>query len=302
MSGSGPVKNQHYVPQAYLRGFAAAAERGEDQVSVLDKKDGRIFVSNIRNVAAERFFYDGPGDQETERALAELEAAAAPILQRLASTGTVEPLSPMESRILADFVAVLDARTGSFRAAVVDLLKQHDQYLEQVAQRLGARHENAAPSTGEEERAMHKTLMWSMAGRTRKSVTELQWVRLIAESGARFVTSDHPVVKFNPRDPPAPWLGNLGWKSRGIQVFLPISPEVCICIGDFEQTMAGGYRYSDDGVRFVNGLQASHARRFLFSANERELRMIESLLLSRPELRDTKFEFEVTFPPLREEE
>jgi hypothetical protein len=47
-------KNQHYVPQAYLRRFAP----DQRQVWVYDKQDGRVFRTDVRNVASETYFYD----------------------------------------------------------------------------------------------------------------------------------------------------------------------------------------------------------------------------------------------------
>lgn len=48
------TKNQHYVPQSYLRYFANSKE----QLWVYDTKDKKSFKTSIRNIASERFFYD----------------------------------------------------------------------------------------------------------------------------------------------------------------------------------------------------------------------------------------------------
>ncbi|MBW4598540.1 MAG: DUF4238 domain-containing protein [Calothrix sp. FI2-JRJ7] len=50
------VINQHYVPQSYLKNFSPDGS----QVFVFDKFNKRSFVSNVRNVASERTFYDFP--------------------------------------------------------------------------------------------------------------------------------------------------------------------------------------------------------------------------------------------------
>jgi hypothetical protein len=48
------VKNQHYVPRFYLKRFT------EDGSSIyaFDKKDRKVFRSNIAGVASQRYFYD----------------------------------------------------------------------------------------------------------------------------------------------------------------------------------------------------------------------------------------------------
>ena len=41
-----PTKNQHYVPQGYLRNFST-----KDQIFAYDKRERRKFKTNVRNVA-----------------------------------------------------------------------------------------------------------------------------------------------------------------------------------------------------------------------------------------------------------
>lgn len=71
------VKNQHYVPQSYLKNFSS----DRTQIFVFDKFKQCSFISNVRNVASERFFYDFPQSvtqsedvQVIERFFSELEA------------------------------------------------------------------------------------------------------------------------------------------------------------------------------------------------------------------------------------
>jgi hypothetical protein len=48
------VKKQHYVPQFYLRGFANKHE----QLKVFDKLTQKSYTANVRDVAADNYFYD----------------------------------------------------------------------------------------------------------------------------------------------------------------------------------------------------------------------------------------------------
>lgn len=48
-------KKQHYVPQSYLEHWAIP---NKYQVYVYDKRNQRSYVSNIKDVASERYFYD----------------------------------------------------------------------------------------------------------------------------------------------------------------------------------------------------------------------------------------------------
>jgi len=48
---------QHYVPQSYLKNFAS---KSKNQIFAFDKKTLESFPSNIKNMSAEKYFYDFP--------------------------------------------------------------------------------------------------------------------------------------------------------------------------------------------------------------------------------------------------
>ncbi len=76
-------KNQHYVPQFLLEQFT---KPGTDQLFAFDKLTGRSFPTNIRNVAAEKAYYDITFEDAIltlEPSLSRVETNAAGIIQRL---------------------------------------------------------------------------------------------------------------------------------------------------------------------------------------------------------------------------
>lgn len=52
------VKNQHYVPQSYLKNFAVYRKRGASHIWVFDKFNQNTFSTPVRNVASQGYFYD----------------------------------------------------------------------------------------------------------------------------------------------------------------------------------------------------------------------------------------------------
>lgn len=85
-------KNQHWVPRFYLKSFATSDTRdaAEPKVWVLGKNSGDPALTNVRNIAAERYLYSpkrtgGSRDWTMEDRLANLEALVAPIWPEVAS-------------------------------------------------------------------------------------------------------------------------------------------------------------------------------------------------------------------------
>lgn len=111
------VKNQHLVPQSYLRRFADARE----MIWVFDKVQRRSFQSNIRGVASGRGFYDFSAEvmQELHDHLAHVPEAKLPAeaRKRLLDAQFVEhELSDLEDQFkgtLDDVLRVVE-ETGTF--------------------------------------------------------------------------------------------------------------------------------------------------------------------------------------------
>ncbi|QHW35420.1 DUF4238 domain-containing protein (plasmid) [Paenibacillus rhizovicinus] len=77
------VKNQHYVPQIYLRHFT----NNYNLIGVIESKTGNRFSCNIKNVAAERYFYDIDelDEQPMETILSRIEPLFATIFPKIKS-------------------------------------------------------------------------------------------------------------------------------------------------------------------------------------------------------------------------
>src|SRR3982751_4111025 len=85
------TKKQHYVPQSALRRFS----EDEERIYVFDKVRKEVRISNIRDVAQQRYFYDIPQEvipddlqqsmdrQAIEHTLSELEADFNTVVERV---------------------------------------------------------------------------------------------------------------------------------------------------------------------------------------------------------------------------
>jgi len=63
------VKNQHYIPQSYLRGFGIQKKKEWYVYSRINNEN--IFLINVKNICAERYLYDLPELGEEKEQLIE---------------------------------------------------------------------------------------------------------------------------------------------------------------------------------------------------------------------------------------
>lgn len=105
------VKQQHFVPQCYLKNFA----NEDKQLFVLDKITPSIYLSHVKNVAQEGYFYDFPDSflpeelrdktksQVIENELSKVESRFGKFLKQI-----IDCLEEIEKNNLFDSLGVLD--------------------------------------------------------------------------------------------------------------------------------------------------------------------------------------------------
>ena len=106
---------QHTVPRFLLKNFAADKKH---RVWVFDKHTGKRYRTNIKNVAAERGFYDIPlgGTQVSlEPELARIESRTAPLLQSILDARSLGAVTDGPRSVLSFFLAALFVRTKEYR-------------------------------------------------------------------------------------------------------------------------------------------------------------------------------------------
>lgn len=125
MAGKGDPKRHHYVPRMYLRNFADHRE----MITVVDRKDDKVYKTNIINAAVESDFYsmvgqDGEWSADFEHAMAEFEGHVAPAIRRIVDDDIFPP-SEEDRGVLALFIASQWIRTPRVRdqmAQMADLM------------------------------------------------------------------------------------------------------------------------------------------------------------------------------------
>jgi hypothetical protein len=105
--------NQHYVPQMLLRGFEIAGD--QEQVWVFHKRDRRSFRTAIRNIGAERGYYDLDGSAALNAAMNRADETTAPIINRIRTRRSVAGISEYDRTMLVGFVVVQMLRTRGYQ-------------------------------------------------------------------------------------------------------------------------------------------------------------------------------------------
>lgn len=228
-------KNQHYVPQHYLRGWAP-----DDQIEVFHTERGSVPTTHISNVCSEDYLYGSPTHVEQE--LGHLEDHHHRPLKTLRTGSSLPELTPAEIVLLLSFVTTQRTRskfTQEDIAAGDDILRDgfrddmaNDRYEDRI-------HWKTDLTTDEKESSLvdasvlgiHQSLMTKgVLGHL--VIGDLKGVMLRNMTKTEFVVSDLPIVLDNPRFKRQTGMGPAGLAERGLQIYCPLDPSRLLLLYD----------------------------------------------------------------------
>jgi hypothetical protein len=218
--------NQHYVPQFLLRNFASSP--GGKQIYVYDKAEERSFSSPIDKVASARAFYDFEVDgvvDSIDPLLGKLESATSAVIRNITQARSLRGLSTTSRTLVSLFAVVQMLRTEAHRKqskALIDDL--HD-----VVKRAGWNPDKVEGFDfldEEEVRVASITSLRELARALLPHFVNKHWVLYSAPQGSSLYISDNPVALFNLNQDPV--RSTLGLRVPGIQVYLPLSSDLCL--------------------------------------------------------------------------
>jgi hypothetical protein len=206
-------RKHHFVSRFYLKAFAC--DEGERQIHVYNLKRGLpIQRASLRDQCFRHRFYGEPDDLED--AFAEVEGLIAPAVARAIEHQKAPDNGSDDHKALVMFLALQNGRTASAMLRV------------QLAANLlaDAVHDGAPPAdwVTTEEQAL--TLSLSTMPQMMAGLSDLRIHVIVAPEGHQFITSDHPVCRFNHYCYGVKGMGVLGALSRGLQMYVPLSPHV----------------------------------------------------------------------------
>lgn len=276
------VKTQHYVPRSYLRYFT----RNRKRLFVFDKRDRRKFETSVDNIAAEKYFYDLPGESEQalEHAFADMVDGDYPgwaddILNTINSGRRI---NHKQKENLAFFIALQALRTRWLRNANIEVLNQINEFFSHLSRK----HEqeqgiqlkpdaslSALLSTDKEETAKLDQIASIKNPDTVRNIVGILlnhiWIVGINRTGRPFYTSDNPVARWAHKSHPV--RSHSGLRSEGIEIAFPLTPKCILALlertfhTNLEALDCGFMLINENCVVHYNRLQVFDGHRWIFS-------------------------------------
>lgn len=251
------VKNQHYIPQSYLKGFAS--RQGKEWYVYSRIKNGSIIKSNIRNICSEGYLYDIP----------ELGKEYEQVIETLYSTqvdGNFHEILEFAWEESNEFLS--EEMRGKIILSCVSLLFRTPAFLncDRDYDELQANWQGGSEDVNRKRKiiALQDHLSKSIDLIKQKHNDGISINR--APIGHQFITSDNPVILRNPS-------GTVeNYFDAGNIFHIPISPEFCITImptkhNDLKSSFER-YSFNIQGVHALNHDIEKYHQQFLIGAKD----------------------------------
>ncbi len=287
------VKNQHYVPQTYLRNFSSQGEK----IWVFDKTTQTSFETSIKNIASETHFYDAPElarlsgvDQLIEQSLAVVEGDYSKCVEDLLASidkGTFTQLSGQQRDTLAEFLILQNLRTRESLEHTKQLIDAY-QLIEQKCRFPLSVSEISDEREFLAMRLLDESAVLDLINTIRRHI----WIVSLNRFDIPYYTSDHPVVRYAYIRYPLVTMSGLG--SKGVEIACPLSPECMLVLLErsYHKSMAmhDGEALEISDPKYVirhNGMQVRQAYRQVY-CNENQFEHAAEELRESPRSADIK--------------
>ena len=254
------VNDQHIVPEYLLKNFSTDGLKvWSFDKQAISKRWGNANFRSIKSTPTEKHIYDkqeGNPDGSLEYFLRDLENLVSPIIQKLVKGLDLNQLSANDKLLIAKFVLSQMARTKGGIKVIDNLKAQLNGFTESRGFRL--------------EDLNIKSFWLDQIEKSDKYVEYLlnkSWSLTICDD--EYYISDNPVVKYNTSNF-QPHRGTLGLDSKGIEIYLPLSSSVMLCLYCAETFPHENIvvKASPGNIEYFNWLQVKYSDRFIYAKKE----------------------------------
>ncbi|MFJ1208777.1 DUF4238 domain-containing protein [Burkholderia pyrrocinia] len=308
-------KNNHYVPQLYLKQWATSGNILTYRLLVPHENIPLWKEHSLRGIAFHQHLYTYlVGQEETdefERWLGQEFEAPAEEAIRLAVDD--ERMSPEHWRTLIRFAVAQDVRTPanlktfltrqrmSLQALMTETLEDSVRKLEEVA-KAGTRlprqevdSSNSFPlqvsitkapdgSGAIETRTIvgRKLWLWSvrhLLTNTIEKITQSCWTIVHAPAGVSWPTTDNPVIKLNFHDAEKYDFGG-GWGVPRCDIFLPLSSKHLLHNSIGQRSLPRGTVLDKPLATLIRKIIVEHADRYVFDKERSDIHLVRPRVVS----------------------
>jgi len=265
-------RKHHYVPRFYLHAFQSAP-RQIHLYNIARKK--YILNVSLRDQCYQHKFYGS--DDQLENNLAILDGAIAPALQGIRNNERVPPQGSDTHDLLLLFVALQSLRTtvaaARVNASIDKLAKQvffNDPRLDGV--------DLDAVTVGYQDPVREALLNLDVL----ISCIDDLGTHLVVSREGQFITSDNPVFRYNQYCEGIRTSGTIGGLSRGLQIFVPLSPSHLVVLYDrkvykFGSRSAKVNIASQRDMEYLNLMQLTGAAENVYFSGDHQIKLIDTI-------------------------
>lgn len=256
-------KRQHYVPVFYLKLFSDDAE--QRRISLFHLGAQRLIPNvSIKRQAYKDNFYGS--DKIFDSVFESLENRSSEVLSEIISKNNHPRYYSKEHHVMLTFAMMLHART-LYSAETLD------EFWDHIFKTALSRNRDYKNYPEETEIRFHNSaqMVVQCVASGIHIVADLGYKLLINKTATPFITSYHPVVFYNQfLENRRTWGSNTGFASKGLQVFLPISPRHQLFFYDQDVYKVSGYFHKpiclkdQEDIDSLNGLQLLNAHTNLY--------------------------------------
>ncbi|MCG9879633.1 MAG: DUF4238 domain-containing protein [Bacteroidia bacterium] len=262
-------ENQHYIPQFYLRNFSNNDDR--KSIGIYNRKNNIFSDStSIKNQASKKHFYGK--DEVIENFFAKYEGAWASVLTKITKRGIIVRKNSIEYAQLLTFISTMAMRTPT----AIDLLMNQLIIGDEII--AGKHPSNVKLEIGKREAIAES---FRMSSRVMKCIKDLDYKVIKNNTNIPFITSDHPLVKYNKLYISKQLkISKTGYSTIGLILFLPLSSNTLLALYDSGAYNIGPKKKSIFNVsnvkdiHLLNTLQFSNQKGQIYFCNKIEEKQI----------------------------
>jgi len=224
------TKNQHYVPQCLLKHFGFDAKK-EKRINVFDIERSVVrYNQSVKEVFSQNYFYGK--DNEVETFMAEnIEGSASKVVDKIVDGDFT--IVDEDVLTLHRFVLSLFCRTPEACERVSEFVNsQLESMMRELLSLNGFDPEEASAGQFNFYQDRLASLITLQGVLDAVILRDLKYHIIKNETVSEFYISDHPVFIYNWLYRDLEYPGVTSITATGLQIFLPLSPQITLCLYD----------------------------------------------------------------------